>query len=174
MLPDPHPPPRPALNPLESPQSSWTGPGKFCGVQPLPAHTAGFSSFLSPSVHPALASLVLPLSVLTLFPSAAGPLHVLFPMSRCSSFFSFPSHLSSTITPLTSRLASYAQTVAHFSVLSNVSQLHFTWICVVWELIPASLVGLWALWGQTWGLFLLSILFPVLIIILVTQKALNH
>ena len=56
----------------------------------------------------------------------------------------------------------------------NVSHLHFTWICVVWELIPASLIGLWALWGQTWGLFLLSILFPVLIIILVTQKALNH
>ena len=34
--------------------------------------------------------------------------------------------LVQTITPLTSRLANYAQTVAHFSVLSNVSQLHFT------------------------------------------------
>ena len=54
--------------------------------------------------------------VFTLFPSATGLLHVLFPMPRCSSF-SFPSHLSSTITPLTSRLANYVQTVAHFSVL---------------------------------------------------------
>lgn len=44
----------------------------------------------------------------------------------CSSFFSFPSHLSSTTTPLASKLVNYAQTVARFSVLSNVSQLHFT------------------------------------------------